>query len=296
MNSCRQKPHADIARLNAVADHPKLGIIAGAGRLPALVDAGARAAGYEPVTIAIEGQGGPTNAFATIPFGKVGKLFSTLESQGCSEVVFCGGVGRPNLSTLKMDRVGLSLLPKIAPKLASGDNSLLTTITEAFEARGFRVRGVKEIVTHLRATVGPITARIPAQSDLDDAELAIGLLHDLSRHDVGQACVVQDGRILAIEAAEGTDNMLKRVSMLTNAQRGGTDTGGILVKVPKSNQDRRIDLPAIGPETVRAATAAKLGGIVIEEKGALLVDRDEMVALADAADLFIFGRSSDTGP
>ncbi len=276
-----------------MADRVRLGIIAGAGRLPGLVAAGARQAGYQPVTIAIEGQGGPADALDTIPFGKVGKLFKTLAGEDCTDVVFCGEVGRPNLSALKMDATGLALVPKIAPKLASGDNSLLSTIADVFEERGFRVRGPDEIMSHLLAGPGAITAGEPSAEDMDDARIALQVLSDLGRHDVGQACAVQNGRVLAIEAAEGTDALIRRVASLPRARRGGSDAGGVLVKAPKSGQDRRLDLPTIGLETVRAVAEARLNGVFVEAGGTLLVDREKMIDAATESGLFVCGITPD---
>jgi DUF1009 family protein len=121
-----------------------------------------------------------------------------------------------------------------------------------------------------------------------DIRRGVVVARTLGAIDVGQGCVVQQGMVLAVEAAEGTDAMLARCSSLARPGRGG-----VLVKLVKPGQDRRADLPTVGPETLRGAADAGLRGVAFEAGGTILAERDAAVAAADAAGLFLLGLGPD---
>jgi DUF1009 family protein len=137
----------------------------------------------------------------------------------------------------------------------------------------------------------------PSSTDRADIARALDLLATLGSFDVGQAAVVANNYVLAIEAAEGTDNMLRRVAELREQGRVTAPQGaGVLVKAPKPSQDRRFDLPAIGPQTIANAANAKLAGIAVAAGNTIIADAAEAIAAADRAKIFVVGVSQDPAP
>ena len=137
---------------------------------------------------------------------------------------------------------------------------------------------------------GKLGAKEPSADDHTDIEAGFRVVEALGRLDVGQAAVVVKGYVLAVEAAEGTDEMLARCAELRRAGQGRLERAGVLVKAPKPGQEERVDLPTIGPETIKGAAAAGLAGIAVTAKHVLIADRAATIAAADAHEIFIFGR------
>jgi DUF1009 family protein len=126
----------------------------------------------------------------------------------------------------------------------------------------------------------------------NQADIAKGLafLHATSPFDIGQAVVVSDARVLAVEAAEGTDQMLDRIAQLRrNGRIAAASRRGVLVKMAKRGQDRRIDLPSIGPRTVEGAARAGLAGIAAVAGSTIVAEPDRTAAAADRERLFVIG-------
>lgn len=264
-----------------------LGIIAGRGNLPARVAEQARAAGREVFVLALTGQAEP-EAVAPYPHAWVrladGKTaLKELRGAGVEELVFAGAVKRPSLLSLRPDRRAAGFLTRIGWR-ALGDDSLLSAIVAEFEAEGFRVIGADEIWGNGRMPAGALTAAKPDTAAWRDIRRGVEVVQALGAVDVGQGCVVQQGIVLAVEAIEGTDAMLARAADL---RRDGP--GGVLVKLAKPEQDRRIDLPTVGPDTIACAIGAGLRGLAVEAGGGLILERQAMVAAADEAGLFVYG-------
>lgn len=269
----------------------KLGIIAGGGSLPVDVAKAATTAGREVHIIGIHGEADATIAAFPhdfVKWGEIGRLFAILQQQSCTEVVIIGRVKRPDISQVRMDLGAIKLLPFIAKLTTSGgDDSLLSRIANLFDERGHRVCSVLDVVPTLTAATGSMTRRSPDEADEGDIARGVGVIRALGPFDVGQAVVVARRHVLAIEAAEGTDRMLERCSELRQWGRKGRS--GVLVKTPKPTQDRRIDLPTIGPRTIELAAAAGLVGIALAAGETLIAERDKTLALADSAGLFVIG-------
>lgn len=271
-----------------------LGILAGGGSLPVDIAARIVAAGRQVHIIGIDGEAERTIAafpHEFVNWGRIGRLLASFRQAGCRELVIVGSVSRPDLAKIRPDLGVLRNLPTILSLIrAGGDDSLLRKVVRFFEAQGFTVRGIFDVAPELLASVGPLVAT--SASAADDADIGLGfrLVDALGPVDVGQAVVVHNGRVLAIEAAEGTDRMLKRLA--DTRSHGGF--GGVLVKRPKPRQELRIDLPAIGPRTVQGVAAAGLTGIGIEASRVLIADRAETCAAAQAAGLFITGVAAST--
>jgi DUF1009 family protein len=173
-----------------------------------------------------------------------------------------------------------------------GDDALLRAVVDVFEKEGHRVLSIAEAAPSLVVREGSIGRHRPSAEALQDIKKGFEVVARLGELDIGQAAAVCDGLVLAVEAAEGTDAMLARIPALPERLRGvPAKRRGVLVKAPKPIQDRKTDLPVIGVHTIANAASAGLAGIALEAGGALIVDRDDVVRAADAADLFVIGVS-----
>jgi len=267
----------------------KLGIIAGGGALPARIAIACKARGdaFHIVRIAGSADERLENFSGDVyAVGEIGKILRSLKTQNCDAVVFAGNVRRPDFKSLKADWRGAALLPKAMTAAAKGDGALLNLMVETFESEGLFVIGPEEATRELTAQAGALGECAPSEEDFFDIRKAAAVIQALGAFDIGQGAVVAKGHVLAVEAAEGTDAMLERCAGLPFGQDQRT---GVLVKRPKPGQELRIDLPAIGPETVRRADRAGLSGIAVEADVALIIDHDEVKKLADAAGLFVYG-------
>ncbi len=268
----------------------KLGLIAGGGALPLRIIAEREALGEPYHLIRITGSvDASLNAKSGDEYGlgEAGKILRRLREAECDAVCFAGIVRRPDFASLKVDWRGAALMPKIIAAAARGDGAILDVLVETLEAENFLVVGANEAVRGLSAPQGSFGTHAPSTDDFVDIAKAAALINAIGPYDVGQAAVVAMGYVLAIEAAEGTDLMLSRCAALPGAPQ--RKRNGVLVKRPKPGQELRIDLPVIGPETVRRAHAAGLRGVAVEAGLALVMNRDEAVALADDAGLFLYG-------
>lgn len=278
---------------NAVLDLGKVGIVAGGGDLPLKLAESCRSSGIAFHIIGLDGWAGPEiEAYDhdRTGVGQVGRALKLLKDAECDSVVIAGYVKRPDFSKLKLDMTGAKLLPKIIAAARKGDDALLGVLIKTFEAHGFKVIGSETIFAGLLASEGCYGAVTPNDMAKTDIVCAGELIAALSPFDAGQGAIVCEGLVLAIEAAEGTDEMLLRCAGLPEEIRGTKmDRKGVLVKTPKVGQERRVDLPTIGLRTIELASAAGLAGIAVAAGGALFLDRDEAVALADAEGLFVMG-------
>ena len=265
-----------------------LGILAGGGPFPGRVAAAAQAAGRPVFVVALQGFAEPAviGAFphATARMGAAGQILGLLRGNGCRDVVLVGPVKRPSMLDIRPDAEGARLLARIGRAAFTGDDGLLAAVVRVLGEEGFRVLGAHEVLREAVGPAGLLGTVAPDAQAMDDVTRGQAVLRALGEADVGQACVVQQGIVLAVEAIEGTDAMLARAGSLA---RPGP--GGVLVKLVKPGQDRRADLPAIGPDTIRSAAAAGLRGVAFEAGGTLLHDRPACITAADAAGLFLLG-------
>ena len=269
-------------------DRGVLGIIAGGGAMPLRVAAAARAAGRQVFLVGLEGFAQPA-ALAPWPhamarIGAAGRILDLLRAQGVRDVVLIGTVKRPGFFDLRPDAEGAKLLARIGRAAFAGDDGLLRAVVKVLGEMGFTVLGAHEVLREALAPLGLLTQAAPDAQAMSDIARGVAVARKLGEADVGQGCVVQQGLVLAVEAIEGTDAMLARCAAL---RREGP--GGVLVKITKPGQERRADLPTLGAETVRGAIAAGLRGVAFEAGGAMLAERAEAVALADAAGVFLLG-------
>lgn len=270
-----------------------LGIIAGGGQLPARVAAAARDAGRDVFIVGLEGFADRA-ALAPWPheiarIGAAGRILALLRANKCQDVVMIGPVRRPSILDLRPDGDGARILARIGRAAFAGDDGILAALIRVLGEEGFRVVGAHEVLGDVTAQAGVLTRAQADATALADVERGVQVLRRLGAADVGQACVVQQGLVLAVEAIEGTDAMLERAGAL---RRDGP--GGVLVKLLKPGQDRRADLPTLGPVTVRNAARAGLRGLAFEAGSTILAEREAAVAAADVAGLFLLGLDPDS--
>ena len=274
----------------------KLGLIAGGGALPVSLAAHCRAVGRPVFILRLKGfADAALQAHDGVDVGiaELGRGIGALRRAGCGAICLAGKVDRPDLTALKPDLRGLRALPGAIAAARRGDDGLLSFMIAEFEKEGFAVEGAHEVMRGLTLAAGPLGRHAPAAAHLADVSRALEAARAIGRLDIGQAAVACEGLVLAVEAQEGTDWMLRRVAELPEAIRGTPGRPrGVLAKAPKPGQELRVDLPTIGPETIRRAAVAGLAGIAGEAGQILVLDRDETRRLADEAGLFVLGVSA----
>ena len=266
----------------------KLGILAGAGELPSRIIDACRAADRPVFVLAFEGSADPAAVagapHAWIRLGAAGDGLRILRENGVEELVMAGGVRRPSLLQLRPDWRTAKFFARVGYRALGDDGLLKAIIRELEEAEGFRVVGVDSLLGAALAPVGPLGRVAPDEQALEDIAFGFKIVRALGVLDIGQAVVVQQGLVLGVEAIEGTDALVARCAAL---RREGP--GGVLVKGLKPGQERRADLPTIGPRTLAAAAAAGLRGVAVEAGATVVIDRAALIDAADRAGLFVTG-------
>jgi len=291
MQSDRPAKAADTPH-GAASD--SIAIICGGGSFPAAVADAIARSGRRPVMFAIKGWADAASveryAHHWMALGQVGRFFRLAQAEQCREAVFIGTLLRPAISQIRLDWQTIKMMPRIVRAYAGGDDRLLSGAARLIEEGGLRIIGVKDVAPDIVVPQGTLGRHEPSARDRADIARALDLIAALGPFDVGQAAVVAANRVLAVEAADGTDNMLSRVAELRLKGRVTTPQGvGVLVKAPKPDQDRRFDLPAIGPQTVANVAAAGLGVIAVAAGDTMIADAAEVIAAADRAKIFVIG-------
>lgn len=271
----------------------RIAILAGGGQLPTAIADSVKARGGRAHIVAIEGAadaGFGDHASTRVGLGQLQALLTALKSNG-DAVVVAGHLSRPDLLRLKLDRGFFKHLPEVLALLSGGDDAVLSKVVRFFERRGLKVVGLDTVAPELIAGEGVIAGDSAAAWE-GDAQRGFEILDAISDLDIGQAIVVRDGRVLAIEGLEGTDRMLSRVPPDDPAPTA--PARGVLVKAPKRGQELRIDLPAIGPQTIVRAGNARLAAVIVQAGRTVVVDRAEVAALARVHGLTVRG-VADTG-
>jgi DUF1009 family protein len=274
-----------------------LGIIAGRGPLPCVL-AEAAASRHLPLHIvAIRGEAREEIErfpHTWIKWGEIGKMFAALEKNGCGDLVIIGGVNRPDFTNVRFDLGAIKTLPFLLSLGKGGDDHVLSRVVRFFEDKGYRVHGAGDVAPELLAEEGRLSNKAPSTEDRADIDIAVKVVRELGRLDVGQAAVVVRGHVVAVEAAEGTDAMLARCAELRKLGRArGGNRAGVLVKAPKPGQEERVDMPTIGPETVRNAAEAGLAGIAVAAGHVLMTERAATIGAANETKLFLVGEGWD---
>lgn len=275
----------------------RIAIVAGGGSIPVMVANNLADAGTPPFVAMLTGEADETLSkyeHMRISTALIGKLIAELKKKNIKKVVIVGSVqGRPKWTEFRPDLITLKLMTRIAVVLRSGDNKLLSTAVNAIEEEGIKVIGVHEIFPHLLATEGEIAGTRPSQLQMNSILIGARAAAQLGELDAGQGVIVIGSRIVALEGAEGTDEMLERVVDLRARGKLPQKAGGVLIKLCKPQQDKRVDMPTIGARTVHNAAKAKLDGIAVQAGNTLISNIEETIAGAQSAGLFIYGLSSN---
>jgi UDP-2,3-diacylglucosamine hydrolase len=279
----------------ATADAP-LGIVCGAGSVPFAVAQAAVRRGRGVTLFALRGfaDAAATAAYPHhwIAVGQFGRFCRLARAAGCRDLVLVGALVRPTIAELRLDWGTVRQMPRIIRAFRGGDDHLLGGLARMLESVGFRVIGAHEIAPDITVPPGPLGRHRPRAEIEPDIERGLALLAAISPFDVGQAVVIAASRVLAVEAAEGTDAMLERIAALRETGRIRLRSGvGVLVKAPKRHQDRRFDLPSIGPDTVTRAARAGLCGIAVIAGATIAAEPQRLIETADRAGLFVIGCS-----
>lgn len=265
----------------------KTAIIAGEGRLPAALAAGMA---EPPLVAALDGFA-PEGLTVDLRF-RVERLvpfLRALERDGVGQVIFAGAVTRPRLDPALLDEATASLLPRLMAAMAQGDDATLRVVIELFEEFGFSVVGVDQVAPALLPGAGVLAGSVSPRDEAD-ATRAAAIVAALGAVDVGQGAVVAQGLCLGVEALPGTDALLAQVAGIGALRPDPARGKGVFYKAAKPGQDRRIDLPTIGPETLRGVAAAGLGGVAFQAGSVICLELEEMRRLAGELRLFLWAR------
>jgi len=264
-----------------------IGLIAGSGMMPVEIikhcnkhNIPVFVVGLEPFATAEQLNDAP-HIFAKM--GEAGKILKALKENNVRDIVLAGGIKRPSFKELIPDWEGMKIVAKLAMKKMSDDN-LFRAVMDEIENRGFKIVGIEEVVPEMLFQEGVYGNVKPSKEDMDDIERGWTVAKAIGAVDVGQAVVVQEGLVLAMEAIEGTDAMLARAASLRKEGKKP-----IMVKVLKPGQDMRVDLPAIGLQTMELFVQYGIGGIAVEAGGILLIEKEAVIKKADENGVFIVG-------
>lgn len=253
-----------------------LALIAGQGALPEVL------APHADLIAALEGNRPALRPDLTFRLEHLGSVIATLRDKGVTDVCFAGAVKRPDIDPNQIDAATRPLAKRLQATFTQGDDAALRSVLDMFEEAGLTIKAAHDVAPDLLPHAGVLTHTKPDDSAQANATRAADALKIIGAADIGQSCVAAKGQIIAVEAALGTDWMLKSLQHRTDP------AGGLFYKAPKPGQDRRIDLPTIGPETITAVAAANLEGIVIEAGGVMVLDLKATIAAADARKLFLW--------
>jgi DUF1009 family protein len=276
-------------------------IICGGGTFPFTVADSLLKQGRGVVLFALRGWADPDRVKAYrhhwSDIARLGRFLRLARQEGCRDVIFIGTLVRPSLRQLiNFDLATLRVLPRAIRSFYGGDNHLLTGMARMLEDHGFRLLGAHEVAPEILVAEGALGRIMPNEQSTVDIRLGFEVLQAMGPYDVGQAVVVANRHVIAVEAAEGTDQMLARVAELRRNHRFRAPAGtGVLIKAPKPGQDRRFDLPSIGPRTVEGVAAAGLAGLAVVAGGAIAAEPQELVEKADHAGIFVVGLNEHAG-
>lgn len=286
--------------LTLQAESP-LALVCCGGKLPLAVADSVAARGRKVVLFALRGAADPkdftgreTHWFRLGQFGLVARVARTND---CRDMVLLGSLVRPSIWQMRPDFFTLKMLPQIARAFHGGDDHLLSRVGRLIEGHGFHLRGAHEVAPEILVAQGALGRAEPSARDRADIAIGFDYLRAAGPFDIGQAVVVAGRHVLAVEAAEGTDEMLARVAQLRDVGRIKVPKAtGVLVKAPKPAQDRRFDLPSIGPRTVEGVVCAGLAGVAVGASETIIAEPERLIAAADAAGIFVVGVPAGNAP
>ena len=262
-----------------------IGLIAGGGRFPILFAQSARRAGHRVVAVAHVNQTDraierDVDGCTWVKLGEFGKIIDTMVSAGADQSVLLGAITKARFfRDAWVDGVGLKILASVAVR---SDDNLLRAVAAELERRGVPVVDPTPFLADRLAPEGVLGRHRPTEEQWADARYGIELARSIGRLDLGQTVVVKDRVGVAVEALEGTDACIRRGGELARE-------GAVVAKAVKPQQDRRFDLPAVGPDTIAVMREVKAQVLAVEAGGTLIMDREEMIRAADKAGIAVVG-------
>ncbi|MCB1529851.1 MAG: UDP-2,3-diacylglucosamine diphosphatase LpxI [Rhodospirillales bacterium] len=286
MSAGKQRPGITPPRIE------KLGIIAGSGDLPLKLVLSCEAQGISPFIVAIEGHADPSlyagrDHIVSRP-GAAGYIVKTLKERGIKDLIMIGAVKRPRLAAIRPDLFTARFLARLGVR-ALGDSDFLSAIRAGLEEEGFTVHAVQDFMYEdILMPKGVLGKYKPSGQDLLDIAYGMEVSQAIGEMDIGQAAIVFEGRVLGVEGAEGTNGLIKRCGAYKEGRKGG-----VLVKTCKPQQDKALDLPTIGAETLRLCVQSKIDGIAVQAGSAFLLDAEAVREIANTNGLFVVGLPED---
>ncbi|MEB8386261.1 UDP-2,3-diacylglucosamine diphosphatase LpxI [Rhodobacteraceae bacterium KMM 6894] len=223
------------------------------------------------------------------PIEKIGALFAAMKEAGVTHMVFAGALTRPALNPADLDADMLRLAPRLMAALPQGDDALLRFVIETFEEQGFTVLGAHEVLPDLVAEPDMALGPAPTKAQLGDIARGFDILATTAPLDIGQGCAVAGGQCLGIETVQGTDALLSYVATTPAALKRGQS--GVYVKAAKAGQDLRIDMPAIGPDTITGVARAGLAGLAVQAEGVMILERAAVMAALEETGIFLISQA-----
>jgi hypothetical protein len=268
-------------------DQGVLGIFAGLGILPQMLIEDCQRMGRKFFIFLLEGENYEIDYLPFSPvklcYGEVEKFLSIVRANEIKDLVFIGAVTKPNFSSLKVDKRGALLLTKILASKILGDDAVLRAVIKFFEKEGLKIIPINQLLKDLAPKKSILSKLHPSKEEMLDIEIAVKAIRAMSYFDIGQAVVVAQKQIIAVEALEGTDNMISRCAGLKVEYK----EGAILVKLKKAKQSAKADLPTIGVDTIKNCNAAAIKGIAIQAGATLIVNKEEVLRLVDELGMFL---------
>lgn len=264
-----------------------LAIFAGRGILPQMLIEDCQKIGREFFVFQLQGEEYEIDYSQFNPikvgYGEVEKFLTIVRENDIKELVFIGGVTKPNFSSLRVDKKGAALVARILASKILGDDAVLRAVIKFFEKEGLKIIPINQLLTNLAPKKSTLSKIYPSKDDMANIQIATKAIKKMSSFDIGQSIVVAQKQIIAVEALEGTDNMIKRCANLGVEYK----QGAILVKLKKENQSSKADLPTIGIETVKNCHASGIKGIAIKSGSTLILDKENLIALVDELEMFL---------
>ncbi len=268
----------------------RLGLVAGSGDLPISILKECEKSDIKPFVIVLKDFAKESDyreyTHKPLKFGDVGKAISFFRKNKVKHIVFAGAVKKPDLKTIWPDLKGFFLLMQLLKCKIFGDDTILQTAIKFLEKEGFEILPVDKIVKDIKISHGIAgNIQLPNEDYIHDMELGIKVLRQIGDLDIGQSIVIQNGIVMGIECIEGTEKLIGRCGQLKYT----TGRKPILVKIKKTKQTRKIDLPAIGEDTITQLKQAGFAGVAIDYENGLVINREATINLANKNKIFIYG-------